>query len=379
MAVVAVRYKPYILPPEQLFKILKEHEHVDNFPVPLKETYYMALVDICEINIGLNGKRALLEIRIPLLEEQTFNLVTVIFLPVHGWIFHSIINTQQRLVLLDPMRLVFIPIATNDLINAKKLNDQMILKRYTPDYSTSFRDNCLTSILTKHEPENCETRYMQIQNTVWIQLHTGNQWLGIAPKTETLHILCSDKTPRHLEINHNFILTLAPDCTGISLSATLKPNNILYNNKTNNDQIVLVRIRTPNINISETDIRLNLVQEVHIDPEKLQSIGRTLGELQEASDQIFHHQRMKTCKEKFFEYLSYAGYAALAGLLFVFFVKIGFFRALVNALRTLIGNCYTHCSFNSRAPTHHVRYSSVPRATESRPLNPTHMDRLSRS
>lgn len=88
--------KPYVLPPERLFEILREHKHIDNFPVPFEETSYLSLIDICDINFALNGKRILLEIKIPLLELNTFNLIKVISLPIHGWIFHSVINETHN-------------------------------------------------------------------------------------------------------------------------------------------------------------------------------------------------------------------------------------------------------------------------------------------
>lgn len=258
------------------------------------------------------------------------------------------------------MRLQFIPVTETEIGKAKKLDKSLILKRTKPDYPTTMKDNCLNAILTKHETESCETKYMQIQDTIWLQLHTGNQWIGIVPKSETLHILCSDAKPRHVEISKNFILTLEPaDCTGISVSATLKPNNILFNNS-DTHQIIFTAIKTPIINTSETDIPRDLMRETHINEDNIQTIGKTLDELQDLTDKIMHHNRLKTWRENFFEYLHYAGYAALSALLFVFLHKIGIIRIIIQTLKQLLGNCYHHCSFNNQAPTRHVSYTASP-------------------
>ena len=85
----------------------------------MEEINYLALINICTINIALNGKRALIEIKIPLLEDKYLELTRIISLPVHGWIFHSIISNKNPLVLLDLMRLHFIPISQREVDNAK--------------------------------------------------------------------------------------------------------------------------------------------------------------------------------------------------------------------------------------------------------------------
>jgi len=67
---------------------------------------------------------------------------------------------------------------------------------------------------------------MQIQNTLWIQLHTNQDWIGIAPREELIHICCSDKIPRHARIQ-NFIFHLESDCSNFRYTAILTPKNLL--------------------------------------------------------------------------------------------------------------------------------------------------------
>ena len=88
------------------------------------------------------------------------------------------------------------PINDLELNSAKTLGKYKLLKQTYPDYEMGTKDNCLTEVLTKRDTEKCTTKYMQIQNTLWIQLHTNQDWIEIAPKEEVLHILCSDKISR---------------------------------------------------------------------------------------------------------------------------------------------------------------------------------------
>lgn len=70
---------------------------------------------------------------------------------------------------------------------------------------------------------------MQIQNTLWIQLHANQDWIGIVSNPELLHILCSNKISRNVRISRNFIIHVESDCTVISDTANLRPDNLIKN------------------------------------------------------------------------------------------------------------------------------------------------------
>jgi len=123
-----------------------------------------------------------------LIEDKILELTKVIPLPRHGWLRQSVVDTTQRLILLDPFR-TFMPINELELNLARKLGKYQLLKRTYPDYKVGIRDNCLDEIITKRDTEKCTTKYMQIQNTLWIQLYTNQDWIGIAPREESLHTL----------------------------------------------------------------------------------------------------------------------------------------------------------------------------------------------
>ena len=353
--------KPYVLSPRDLFNALRQHKHVDNFPVPLEETQYITLIDISEISIALTEKRLLIQLIIPLIEDKFLELTKVISLPRHGWLKQSIVDTTQKLILLDPFRTTFMPISELELSSAKKLGKYQLLKRTYPDYKMGIKDNCLTEIITKRDTEKCTTKYMQIQNTLWIQLHTNQDWIGIAPREEALHILCSDKTPRNVRVYQNFILHLEPDCTAISETATLKPENLFKDEIEIHNTIHLIDKISINKTLEKhqlTDIPMDLIRETHINPEHLQTLGKTIDELDNLADRISQHKRTITWKETFKHYLHLTGYIALGSILFMFLYKIGLFSSIINLLKQLLGNCYNQCSFGNHAPTQHAHYTA---------------------
>jgi len=353
--------RPYILTPKELFNILRENRHINNFPVPLDEIHYTTLIDISEISIVLIEKKLIIQLLIPLVEDKILELTKVISLPRHGWLTQSIVDTTQVLILIDPLKTTFIPVNEFELTSAKKLGKYQLLKRTYPDYKVGIRDSCLIEIITKHDTEKCTTKYMQIQNTLWIQLHTNQDWIGIAPKEEVLHILCSDKTPHDVRVYQNFILHLEPDCTVNSNTATLKPDNLLKGEIEFHKTIHLVDQKSINETLSKyqlTDIPMDIIKDIHIKPERLQTLGKTLDELDDIVEEISTHKRTLTWKERFMYYLQLAGYIALGSILLVFLYKIGLFLSIINLFKQLLGNC--QFSFGN-ALTRLVRFTPPPR------------------
>lgn len=318
-------------------------------------------MDISEISITLTGKRLLTQLLVPLIEDKILELTKVISLPRHGWLRQSIVDTTQKLILMDPFRTTFMPTNELEIASAKKLGKYLLLKRIYPDYKVGMKDNCLIEIITKRDTEKCTTKYMQIQNTLWIQLHTNQDWIGIAPREELLHILCSDKKPRSTRVYQNFVLHLDSDCTAVSDTATLRPDNLIKDKIEIHRTIQLVNQKSINETLSKyhlTDIPIDIIKETHIDPDRLQTLGKTLDELDNIAEKIQTHQRTVTWKERFMYYLQLAGYIALGSVLFVFLYKIGLFSSIINLFKQLIGNIYNQCSFGNRAPTQHLNLST---------------------
>ena len=103
---------------------------------------------------------------------------------------------------------------------------------------------------------------------------------------------------------------------------------------------------------------MDLIRETHINPEHLQTLGKTIDELDNLADRISQHKRTITWKETFKHYLHLTGYIALGSILFIFLYKIGLFSSIINLLKQLLGNCYNQCSFGNHAPTQHAHYTA---------------------
>lgn len=213
--------KPYISAPKEFLNVLREHRHVDNFPVPVEEIYYITFINISEISKVLTEKRLIIQPLIPLVKDKILELTRVISLPRHGWLRQSIVDITQRLI-LDPFR-TFMSVNELELPLAKKLGKYQLFKRIDPDYKVGIKDSYLTEIIIKCDTEKYTIKYMQIQNTLRITNRVRLESLQ-----KNFCILCSDKIPRNVPVYQNFILHLEPDYTVFD-TAILKPDNLLRN------------------------------------------------------------------------------------------------------------------------------------------------------
>jgi len=216
-----------------------------------------------------------------------------------------------------------------ELTSAKKLGKFQLMKRIYPDYKLGIKDSCLTEILTKRDTGKCTTN-MQIQNTLWIQLHTNQDWIGIASKKELLHIICSDKVPRNVRVYQNFILHLEPDCTVIS-DTTLRPDNLLKDKIEFHKTIRLIDQNSINETLSKyrlTDIPMDIIKETHIDPERLQTFRQNFKRIRHSRKNI-NTQKSNYVETKIYVLFTIGRIRSAWLCLFLyFFIKLDYFRAL---------------------------------------------------
>jgi hypothetical protein len=80
-------------------------------------------------------------------------------------------------------------------------------------------------------PYNCEYRFLKLKQTLWIPVHLSNEWLYVAPESETLTVLCPEETTT-LKIQAKGKLTLKAGCKGNSSYVTLYAMSAITTNLT---------------------------------------------------------------------------------------------------------------------------------------------------
>jgi hypothetical protein len=76
-----------------------------------------------------------------------------------------------------------------------------ILELNHPVQVTRLEGECGAEVLqsVRAIPASCSQRILELNHTMWTQLN-GNGWLFVAPKTDTLTVLCPSQEPTDIEI-----------------------------------------------------------------------------------------------------------------------------------------------------------------------------------
>jgi hypothetical protein len=135
----------------------------------------------------------------------------------------------------DSLRQHYGKITTNELTGCFQPNEFMyVCKEDIPIYTYIPEVDCEATLLhplTTKIPDNCEHRILKLSKTFWIPLHRSNQWLFVAPRTETFTVLCPQETT-NLKIQKEGKLTLKAGCKGYSSYVTLYATSTIVTNVT---------------------------------------------------------------------------------------------------------------------------------------------------
>jgi hypothetical protein len=112
----------------------------------------------------------------------------------------------------------------DDLSKCKGTDPQSrICKQTRPLLSSHLEEVCVIKLLQQRSeiPKNCETKLVQIKNTVWTQLD-NNAWIYFAPIKESVTILCMNQDPEDVMLVGVGKLALQAGCKGYTSVAVLQ-------------------------------------------------------------------------------------------------------------------------------------------------------------
>jgi hypothetical protein len=107
------------------------------------------------------------------------------------------INTDESILCLDQTRKYYFKMNAEELDNCKHLDARTyICKQKHPLLSSYLQESCAVKLLQHRReiPKSCDTRLVQIRNTIWTQLD-NNEWIYFVPTTESVTVICIGKEP----------------------------------------------------------------------------------------------------------------------------------------------------------------------------------------
>jgi hypothetical protein len=83
----------------------------------------------------------------------------------------------------------------------------------------------------KDIPTICETRIVELKNTVWVQLK-DNEWIYMAPSIDSITILCNEQDPTDVVLGGVEKLYINTGCKGYTTTALLQISLTIMGNST---------------------------------------------------------------------------------------------------------------------------------------------------
>lgn len=193
------------------------------FPVALKQENMHLILEISEIVSYLQGDILVFIIKVPITNQETFELFNLIPIPQKE-------NLLSNTVMINPKRnYLFISKTKNSYIlsddknkNCKNLGQEKICK------STNFLNPyingvCETELLIKNKMLDCDLRTLKNDIEIWHKLEKQNSWLYTITRPTTLTINCEKLEDVPISGTGTFTLK-NKKCRGSTIYHTLVPD-----------------------------------------------------------------------------------------------------------------------------------------------------------
>jgi hypothetical protein len=228
-------------------------------PFPLSKNSINLIYRVCEVHVYIEKNMLGYVITLPLINRGTFKAYRMVPIPValrNGKFTY--VNIDETNLCIDQTRQYYFGMSNAEINNCKGIDGQTRLcKQQHPLLSSHLQETCAVNLLQPRFelPKNCETRLVQVKNTIWTQLD-NNEWLYFAPDAESVTILCCDKNPLDLIITGVGKITLNAGCKGYSSFALLQ-TSVIVKAKSMKKEDILSKVNFNIDCLEELGIRFN--------------------------------------------------------------------------------------------------------------------------
>jgi hypothetical protein len=217
-------------------------------PFSLSKNSIDLIYRVCEVHVYIEKNVLGYVITLALINRGTFKAYRMIPIPIAlGNGKFTYVNTDEKNLCIDQTRQYYFGIS----------NAEIICKQQHPLLSSHLQETCAVKLVQPRLelPKNCETRLVQVKNTIWTQLD-NNEWLYFAPDAESVTILCNDKNPLDVIIIGVSKIPLNSGCKGYSSFALLQ-TSVIVKAKSMKKEDILSKVNFDFDCLEELGIRFN--------------------------------------------------------------------------------------------------------------------------
>jgi hypothetical protein len=324
--------QPHIITPAQIIRQMKASQ-ADipselSLPIPLSAAYQNLVLRIIDFDVFLRNNFLVYVIRLPLSNHVNYQVYHVLPLPIkirnatNKFIF---ILPEREYLLMDAARHYFTKLKVNEIKECKQIDSyHRVCRQKQPIRVTHLDEDCEAEMLQpiRVVPASCSQRIVEINQTTWTQLD-NNEWLYVAPRPDTLTVLCSGQEPTDLEIVGTGKLKLNNVCKAYGAKVLIQAQMTVETNNTEKDIIPHLSL---DIDCCQTEGKNVNLDDIHLDL-PLKNIINHLDDLRVASHKVDDVERLISEQEWKIKYsnidyhlsfLSYVGMVTTSIIMFIF-------------------------------------------------------------
>jgi hypothetical protein len=238
--------QPHIITPTLIMNQMKLNQ-ADfpsdlTLPIPLSAAYHNLVLRVIEVDVFVKGNYLVYVIRLPLTNHVKYSVYHVLPLPIkirNAEFKFTFILPEREYLLMDVAKQYYARLTASEFKECKLMDSShRLCKQNYPVQVKHADEACEAELLQSMRsiPASCSQRIVELNQTLWTQLN-NNEWLYVAPRVETLTVLCSRQEPRDVEIHGTGKLKMHSMCKGYGSKTLIQAQMTIVSNNTGKDII----------------------------------------------------------------------------------------------------------------------------------------------
>lgn len=271
---------PTVLPPNLIIKYLNaalpDLPKGLNFPLPLTIENTHSLYEVINLAAYSTSHSITTIIEVPLLNAKQYKVNKVYPVPTKvNESLYAYLDITDTLVTIDETNLDYVHINNQELKKCKLLNSDYLCKLYHPVFKALPKGPCEVQIFTKlvKQPSNCNLRFINLNQTILIELNQPGTWIYITPTPIQLVISCDQYPTQNTLIQDSGLIISKEKCTISTTEFTIDTSRN-YKSET-----YLSYLPMHNLTVPDLVRTINVTQLKHMEQCKLRKIIKNPDEL----------------------------------------------------------------------------------------------------